>query len=52
MVFIDRTLGGLFGNLGKLGATGPWRNILREYTSPLVEFHASGQSVSGSKNAA
>lgn len=36
MVFIDRTLGGLFGNLGKLGATGPWRKLLRQYTAPLV----------------
>ncbi len=36
MVFIDRTLGGLFGNLGKLGATGPWRELLRKYTAPLV----------------
>jgi hypothetical protein len=37
MVFIDRTLGGLFGNLGTLGATGPWRKLLREYTAPLSE---------------
>ena len=36
MVFIDRTLGGLFGNLGKLGATGPWRKLLQEYTAPLL----------------
>jgi predicted unusual protein kinase regulating ubiquinone biosynthesis (AarF/ABC1/UbiB family) len=31
-VFINRTLGGLFGNLGKLRATGPWRKLLRRYT--------------------
>jgi len=37
MVFIDRTLGGLFGNLGKLGATGPWRKLLREYTAPFIQ---------------
>jgi predicted unusual protein kinase regulating ubiquinone biosynthesis (AarF/ABC1/UbiB family) len=37
MVFIDRTLGGLFGNLGTLGATGPWRKLLREYTASLSE---------------
>ncbi len=36
MVFIDRTLGGLFGNLGKLGATGPWRSLLKKYTAPLL----------------
>ena len=33
MVFIDRTLVGLFGNLGKLRATGPWRKLLRTYTA-------------------
>ena len=32
VVFINRTLVGLFGNLGKLRATGPWRKLLREYT--------------------
>ena len=37
MVFIDRTLGGLFGNLGKLHATGPWRKLLRKYTAPRAE---------------
>ena len=36
MVFIDRTLGGLFGNLGKLRATGPWRKLLLEYTAPIL----------------
>ena len=34
VVFIDRTLGGLFGNLGKLRATGPWRKLIRKHTSP------------------
>jgi predicted unusual protein kinase regulating ubiquinone biosynthesis (AarF/ABC1/UbiB family) len=33
VVFIDRTLLGLFGNLGKLRATGPWRKLLRKYTA-------------------
>ncbi len=33
MVFIDRTLAGLFGNLSKLGATGPWRRLLEKYTA-------------------
>ena len=32
MVFIDRTLVGLFANLGNLRATGPWRDILLRYT--------------------
>jgi predicted unusual protein kinase regulating ubiquinone biosynthesis (AarF/ABC1/UbiB family) len=34
VVFIDRTLLGLFGNLSKLGATGPWRELLHKYTAP------------------
>jgi predicted unusual protein kinase regulating ubiquinone biosynthesis (AarF/ABC1/UbiB family) len=33
VVFIDRTLGGLFGNLSKLRATGPWRKLIRKYTA-------------------
>ncbi|MDH3482106.1 MAG: AarF/ABC1/UbiB kinase family protein [Gammaproteobacteria bacterium] len=34
VVFIDRTLAGLFGNLSKLRATGPWRQLIRKYTVP------------------
>lgn len=34
VVFINRTLGGLFGNLSALGATGPWRKIIRKYAAP------------------
>jgi hypothetical protein len=33
VVFIDRTLGGLFGNLGMLRATGPWRKLIRKHTA-------------------
>lgn len=33
VVFINRTFAGLFGNLGKLRATGPWRKLLRGYTA-------------------
>ena len=33
VVFIDRTLGGLFGNLGKLRASGPWHRLVRKYTA-------------------
>ena len=32
VVFIDRTLGGLFGNLGTLRATGPWRKHIRKHS--------------------
>ncbi len=35
MVFIDRALAGLFGNLSTLRATGPWRKLLRKYVAPL-----------------
>ena len=52
MVFIDRTLGGLFGNLGKLGATGPWRRLLREYTAPLVEKSGKARGRKAARNAA
>ncbi len=43
VVFIDRTLVGLFGNLGKLGATGPWSDLLRKYTAPPVEAGATAE---------
>jgi len=33
VVFINRTLGGLFGNLSALGATGPWRKTIRKYAA-------------------
>ena len=33
IVFIDRTLVGLFGNLGKLRASGPWRKLLLQHTA-------------------
>ncbi len=36
IVFIDRTLVGLFGNLGKLRATGPWRQLLLDHTGPAA----------------
>ena len=31
LVFIDRSLGGHFGNLARLKATGPWRRLVAEY---------------------
>ena len=37
VVFIDRTLVGLFGNLSKLRATGPWRTLLRKHTATAAE---------------
>jgi predicted unusual protein kinase regulating ubiquinone biosynthesis (AarF/ABC1/UbiB family) len=32
-IFIDRALGGHFGNLSRLRATGPWRDLVLRYTS-------------------
>jgi predicted unusual protein kinase regulating ubiquinone biosynthesis (AarF/ABC1/UbiB family) len=31
IIFIDRTLAGHFGNLVRLGATGPWRSLLEHF---------------------
>ena len=36
LVFIDRSLGGHFGNLARLGATGPWRRLVREYAEAAL----------------
>jgi predicted unusual protein kinase regulating ubiquinone biosynthesis (AarF/ABC1/UbiB family) len=33
IIFIDRSLSGLFGNLARLHATGPWGDIVRRYAS-------------------
>ena len=37
VVFIHRTMGGLFGNLSTLGATGPWRKLIQKYAAPPTE---------------
>jgi len=34
VVFVDRALGGHVGNLHRLRATGPWRDIIRKYATP------------------
>ena len=34
IIFIDRSLAGHFGNLSRLQATGPWREIVSRYTRP------------------
>jgi predicted unusual protein kinase regulating ubiquinone biosynthesis (AarF/ABC1/UbiB family) len=36
LVFIDRSLAGHFGNLVRLGATGPWRQLVREYAEAAL----------------
>jgi hypothetical protein len=37
VVFIHRTMGGLFGNLSTLGATGPWRKLIQKYAALSAE---------------
>jgi predicted unusual protein kinase regulating ubiquinone biosynthesis (AarF/ABC1/UbiB family) len=36
LVFIDRSLGGHFGNLARLRASGPWRSLVREYSEAAL----------------
>jgi len=35
-IFVNRTLGGHFGNLFKLQATGPWRELILRYAEPAA----------------
>ncbi len=35
VIFINRSLGGHFGNLTRLGATGPWRELVLRYAEPV-----------------
>ncbi len=35
-IFVNRTLGGHFGNLSKLRATGPWRDLILKYSNPCA----------------
>jgi predicted unusual protein kinase regulating ubiquinone biosynthesis (AarF/ABC1/UbiB family) len=35
-IFVNRTLGGHFGNLNRLHATGPWRELILRYAGPVV----------------
>jgi hypothetical protein len=32
-IFVDRAFGGHFGNLSRLRATGPWRDLVLQYAS-------------------
>ena len=36
-IFINRALGGHFGNLSRLGATGPWRDLVLRYASSRLK---------------
>ena len=31
VIFVNRSLSGHFGNLSRLGATGPWRDLVLKY---------------------
>jgi hypothetical protein len=35
-IFINRALGGHFGNLARLGASGPWRELVLSYAEPAA----------------
>ena len=35
VIFINRSLGGHFGNLSRLRATGPWRDLMLKYANPV-----------------
>ncbi len=35
-IFVNRTLGGHFGNLSKLRAAGPWRTLILRYAEPCA----------------
>ncbi len=35
-IFVNRTLGGHYGNLSKLRATGPWRELILNYAEPVA----------------
>ena len=36
VIFINRSLSGHFGNLSRLGATGPWRDLVLNYATAAV----------------
>jgi predicted unusual protein kinase regulating ubiquinone biosynthesis (AarF/ABC1/UbiB family) len=38
IIFIDRSLSGHFGNLGRLHAEGPWGEIVRQYVSGIWDL--------------
>jgi predicted unusual protein kinase regulating ubiquinone biosynthesis (AarF/ABC1/UbiB family) len=42
LVFIDRSLGGHFGNLARLHATGPWRRLVRQYSEAALADGTAG----------
>jgi hypothetical protein len=41
-IFIDRALGGHFGNLSRLGATGPWRELVFRYAERVPADGSDG----------
>ena len=47
LVFIDRSLGGHFGNLARLGATGPWRQLVGRYSEAALSPSTRGRSRNG-----
>ena len=45
IIFIDRTLGGLFGNLSRLQAAAPWRSLLEGFVQPLLDANGAAARV-------
>lgn len=41
MTFVSRTLGGLFGNLCRLGAVGRWRDVVEPFAAPNASLSTS-----------
>ena len=43
LIFIDRSLAGHFGNLGKLRAAADWRGLIARYAAPAPELTGAGR---------
>ena len=48
VIFIDRSLGGHFGNLVRLAAAGPWRELVERYTRSSTRELAGPEPAPGS----
>ena len=47
-IFVNRTLGGHFGNLTRLRATGPWRDLVLRHARPAAGVNgAAGEPSAG-----
>jgi predicted unusual protein kinase regulating ubiquinone biosynthesis (AarF/ABC1/UbiB family) len=46
VIFVNRSLSGHFGNLSRLRATGPWRDLVLEYATKYEDWWVQGQGSS------